>query len=637
MIRSWRGTARVSVITLVAVAAGCDGSVPIKPEIDGGAGDRTGAPGSDQNPAVDLAPPADVIPGVDWLDRLDLPPPKEATSPEDRQTPPDVRLPPDFWVPDVAAPPDAAAPAMPHPEARALVLGRARLVGDVLSACSNQSTGSFSADRWCAFTLPHTLPGRTQLWVINATKAIAGAGVRCDPAMPAADPNCKLLTTELWTAVPQDGPAHPTTHRFDGDTLVFHARSSSTLDPYVGPIYAWRPGWPEPRQLSQGTRALTCGAHFGAELAICIEDLTDVAPLQFTLTAGPLGGLKTIARIVPTRPGTMSSQWSVAMSRSGEYLIYSTGGTLREQLESLYVVRTADIATATIVTPTKVADNISRWRLSVDGRQIFYLRGYNYSAEGDPSGNMMVADFPALTNERMLAAKVGLFQVLFDGTETNRGLGFFQDVVINRGTYKIMRDIAAPAATSTVATGVSSISISRNLDYVFFSREFDLGLSDAWVARADGTGSPCQLTASLEAAAFGTTFTLDSRLVFWADRVDRTTGVGEGWHSPVEGCGNPSARKKFAERIDFWFADRGEWLVYADNGDGVTSDLKVASLAGGTGVGAAALVQERISRLFGILPGFEALLFSITGGAGSDGLYAYRRTAFGGVRDGGGN
>jgi hypothetical protein len=621
---------RVSLMALVTAAVACDGSPALKPMVDSGTTPPDGAPPlADVTvpPLPDVALPEDRGFGPDaTLPRMDsgaedVPPVR----------PIDVRPPTDLPQIEAALPRDLMPPTMLHPRARALATGRARLVGDTLSVCSNQTTGSFSADRWCAFTLPYRLPGRTELWVINATKAIAGTPVKCDPNAPTADPNCKLLTTELWTSQPTDGPAHPETHRFDGDTLVFHAFSSSTLDPYVGPIYAWRPGWPEPRQLSQGTRAYTCGAHFGAELALCIEDLTDVAPLQFNLTAGPLGGLKTMARITPTRPGTQSSQWSVTLTRAGDHVVFSTGGPAREQTEALYVVRTADIAGAATITPTKVADNISRWRLSVDGKQIFYLRNYNYSTEGDPSGNLMVADFPSLMNERMLAAKVGLFQVLSDGTETNRGLGMFQDVVINKGNYRIMRDVAMPAALATVATGVSSITLSRNLDYAWFSKEIDVnvGLTDAWIARTDGTGTPCQLTSSIQGALFGSPFTPNSRMVLWVDRVDTTDGVGEGWYSPVEGCGAAS-RKKFADRIDYWFADGNEWLVYSDGGVFQTSDLKVAPTPGGNTIGAPTVVQQSISRLFGIVPGFQALLFSISGSAGSDGLYAIPRSAFAG-------
>ena len=577
MRRSWWPTAGVALVAVLA--AGCDGSIRRPDVTDGAASDGPDGLGDYRAPVRDLAAAADTLP---------------------RDYPPPPRYPPTVVV-----------PGSPY-----------HLVGDTISACSHQRAGNFSAERWCAFTMRRPLPGATELWVINVTRAIGGAAVRCDPAMPDGDPSCKRLTSELWTAEPAEGPAHPETHRFEGDTLIFHAQSRSTLDAYVGPIFAWRPGWPEARQLSRGQRALTCSAHASAELAWCIEDLTETGPLRFDLTAGPLGGLKTIARIVPTRPGTMSSQWGVTFTRSGDYLVYSTGGTTPDEVESLYLVRTADLATAATVTPTKVADDLSRWRLSVDGRQIHHLRRYNYSTGGDPAGDLMVADFPALTGERLLATRVALFQVLSDGSEVNRGLAYVQDVVGNQGTYKIMRDIARPAATSTVAAGASSITLSPDLEHVFYATRGDRNVSDRWVGRADGAGAPCRLVAAsnVQLVSPGPVFSPDSRLVFWADSAERDGAAFEGWYSPVEGCG-PSSGRKFADRIATWLFDGGDRIFYAENHAATMVDLKVAPLGGGAGVGAF-IRQARIGRRFAILPGFEVIVFTIAGAATSDGFHA---------------
>lgn len=615
MLRPSSAPIAASLLSLMVVSAGCDGDSPAVV----GDGGRFDAPTN--------APMEGGVRPIDARMTTDLP--------------------------VVEAQPDKPPPPPPNMASKAIALGRARLVGDTASACSNQvpAMGAPTPDRWCAFTLPFQLPGRTELWVVNVTKMLANVPVKCDSRNPTGDPNCKLLTTELWTAEPAEGPTHPDTHRFDGDTLVFHAKSTSTLDAYVGPIFAWRVGWPEARQLSQGNRAYTCGAHFSAEMALCIEDLSDTAPLQFNLTAGPLtstanptgSGLKTLARITPTRPGTQSSQWSVTFTRTGDYVLYSTGGTMREQVENLYLVKTSDITpTATMIPSMKVADNISRWRLSVDGKQIYYLKAYNYSTEGDPAGNLMAADFPTLANEKMLMPKVGLFQVLFDGTENNRGLGMFENVVVNKGNYKIMRDINMPTMVSTVATGVSSIAISRDLQYVYFSKEFDQGLSDAYVGRADGTGTPCTLTTSIQAALFGSPFTFNSSMVMWVDLVDRADGVGEGWYAPVAGCGTAANKKKFTDRVDYWFFYRDQGLIYSDDGQGIgvggTATLKLAPLTGGgTAVGMFTGVQQQMSRLFAITPNFEAVIFSISGSANaaSDGLYLYSMIPFVGARDGG--
>src|SRR4051812_5459561 len=220
--------------------------------------------------------------------------------------------------------PDAPPPPPPNPESVLIVPGRARLVGTHFTACTNAVPASGNGDRWCAFSLPNKQIGLTDLWVINMTKTLAsGVPPKCD----GTDANCKLLIppggvaamgTQLWTGQPMDGPIHPTTHRFDGDTLIFHARAPDTVDQYAGPIFAWRPGWDAPKQISAGNAAYSCSAHFTAEVVVCIENLSTAMPLQFDLTGGKLAGpIKTIKHIIASKAGTTSSQWRASLTRDG--------------------------------------------------------------------------------------------------------------------------------------------------------------------------------------------------------------------------------------------------------------------------------------------------------------------------------
>src|SRR5262245_52133585 len=60
------------------------------------------------------------------------------------------------------------------PVTKRLVTGSAKLVGDWLASCTNQVPASGNGDRWCAFIRPGALLGKSELWVINVTKAKDG-------------------------------------------------------------------------------------------------------------------------------------------------------------------------------------------------------------------------------------------------------------------------------------------------------------------------------------------------------------------------------------------------------------------------------------------------------------------------------
>ena len=72
--------------------------------------------------------------------------------------------------------------------------------------------------------------------------------------------------------------------------------------------------------------------------------------------------------------------------------------------------------------------DVASWQFSPDGRQIFFLRGFNYGAEGRPTGTLAVADFPSGANPRELQPRVGRFQVHGDAGGPARAIGLYQDV-----------------------------------------------------------------------------------------------------------------------------------------------------------------------------------------------------------------
>ena len=57
--------------------------------------------------------------------------------------------------------------------------------------------------------------------------------------------------------------------------------------------------------------------------------------------------------------------------------------------------------------PTQVGGpGVSRWTLNAAGTKWFYLKDYNYNREGEPSGTLYMADFPAGGNEVKIQSAV---------------------------------------------------------------------------------------------------------------------------------------------------------------------------------------------------------------------------------------
>jgi hypothetical protein len=527
--------------------------------------------------------------------------------------------------------PDAPPPPPANPMSKLIVPGRARLVGTHFTSCTNAVPASAGGDRWCAFTLPNKQIGLTDLWVINMTKTLAsGVAPKCD----GTDPNCKLLIpkganaaqgTQLWTGQPMDGPIYPTTDRFDGDTLIFHAQADENVDQYSGPIFAWRPGWPEPLQISQGKTAYSCSAHFTAETFVCIENLSTTMPLTFDLTGGKLQtGAKPIKKIYPFVAGSQSSQWRAALNRDGSLLAFSTGGATAMEPETLYTTKFDAPEMVTMVKP-----RMSRWSISADGTKIYYLANYNYNTMGAPAGTMTMADFPSGLNEKTLAPMVGAIQVLgIDNVD--KGIGFFDNVVAGKADYKIMKDRNVPSGVVTVVTNIGGVlALTRDMQYLYFYKDFDQDnqtTTDGYIVTTAGGGTPCTLTSTLESDQYGAPFTRNGQMVMWVDNVDQIDGVGEGWVANPAGC---TGRKKFSDKMDFWFMHGDDGMVYSDEGVLDYSSLKHMTFPGGKDVGQPTEVQKQVNRIYAILPNFDALIYTIVNASASmDGLYSYSMVPF---------
>jgi hypothetical protein len=114
--------------------------------------------------------------------------------------------------------------------------------------------------------------------------------------------------------------------------------------------------------------------------------------------------------------------------------------------------------------------------------------------------------------------------------------------------------------------------------------------------------------------------------VFWADNIDQIDGVGEGWVANPDGC---TGRKKFSDKIDFWFFRNNDGMVFSDQAVLDYATLEAMSFPGGNSLGVPTLLQRQVSRIYGILPDFKAVLFTVVNSpADTDGIYAVTNLPF---------
>jgi hypothetical protein len=502
------------------------------------------------------------------------------------------------------------------------------LAGSGESACSHQVPASGPGDRWCAFYQVDATSA--ELWVINVTKAANGQ-VACD----GTDANCLRLTEDLWLGQPEDEggnlipPFFPVFNQFTGDTLIYYADSEVGDEFYVGPVYAWRPGWKKGKRISTA-KGYTCFGHPRADVATCIDNVAvEANVVRFDLRAGRLQGgesadstLPLIDKITPSHSNRVE-KWHSDFTPNGDVFLYSTGRT-REDKEVLYAVRTDEAGQQD--KRVTLSQDATRWQISNDSQRVYYLKGFDYSNAGDHAGTLAVLDLPTGANGADLVPKVGSFQVLQDGTSADRGLAYMENYVKGRATLKVMKDRAAPGSSVQVAMGVVDFTMSPDLRFALISRESNsgTGTDDAYIAKVDGSPA-CALQMKKTTRRLGEPFLRSGGLVLWADNFDPRLGLGELWSAKPDGC---AGAKKVLSDVAVWYpiGDRG--IVAYDDSDGDFGTLKFAPLTNGSEIGAFTKIQEQVDRLTTSVVGAgEALVFSVTNTvpAGAAGIYLFNK------------
>jgi hypothetical protein len=534
---------------------------------------------------------------------------------------PDATVLPDA-TPDTAKPTDGSgaagsdgglAPPMAAATSKLIVPAGATLVGSGDTACTNQTPAP--GDRWCAFRKPGTTLGYNELWVINVTKA-ATAAVKCDTT----DANCIRLSTALY----EDESAGFSLNEFNGDTLIYYEEPSRAPDGFTGVIRGWRPGWAGGRKLTTDT-GIACAGHLTSAAVLCIEN-SFVDPAQTMQTIDLHAGIVTDANggLLPKVDTILSraqidpdgvQKWHVDLSPDGASVGWSSRAT-PTGLEILKVQRIGDDASR-----KTVASDVSEWAISRDGARWLWLSKFNYNVAGAPSGTLQSAAFPDGSDVKTLAETVGEF-----ASTGAKSILYRAKMKDFSGDMLLMPDRDAPATISMLDQGVAFVfDYSKDAGHVVYTKNveelqtFGVTVFDLHGVANDGK-RPCVMAAT--AIGFLQPDLIASGEVSAWGRLNSVTGEVEGVYTNLTTC----MTKKYANEILSWTPIASEGYVYLDelslDPDLNEATLRYAKLDQGMLPAKGTQIQTRAQfRYATLLPTLPAVVYEVSSGAGTDGLY----------------
>jgi hypothetical protein len=447
---------------------------------------------------------------------------------------------------------------------RRLLSGPISLIGGGVSGCSHGET----TERWCGFSRPSTTEAgsASELWVINVSKALAGGAVSCDRD----GPDCFRLTSKLFTGSQLWGVYFPYADRFEGDTLIFYADAPDDVpDPYVGPVFAWRPGWTKARQLTSAGGG-QCFAPHRAAVAFCTESVVaQQNPDQLVpnvraldLLAGPIddpsgGPLPKVDQLAADGPARLEAR--ARFSARGEYFAYSYFSEAREQ-ETVKIIGTV---AAGRVAPSSGPLNAAQWEISHDATKIYYLQGVDRKLGELAEGTLMMADFPSGDSVTALRANVASFELLGAREEVfsdlDRGVAFYTLGPQDSWTFSLMSDRSRPGDVQQIGRQPEGAEVATDGRHAVYRESQD---EDSYASHADGT-STCRLTIDRRAETYGTHFTDSGQRVTWIEYNRDDSGSEEGWYARPEDC---SQKTKFGDYVTS-YSLVGDDFVLFNGGD----------------------------------------------------------------------
>jgi hypothetical protein len=507
--------------------------------------------------------------------------------------------------------------------------GNPMVIGSFAGSCTNQP-GS-TADRWCGFA--RTGPaGDNELWVFNISRVLAGEKVSCEPG--ANDPRCVRLSTTLWTEMqPASGDRHPAAHRFIGDTLVFLAHpASGPNEAFDGDVMAWRPGWAAPHWIATGSAGV-CSFDEASDAALCFENYrnTDAMGLAVDLSAGRLGdGTADLpfidSLLLLTSEDRMlkrSGRYQAALSPGGEYVLWSARpDETAAAKEILYLLKLGTPPAGKKVLGT----DVSRWRVSADGRKLFWLKAPGFTSPTMILGGLEAVDFPSGLNLKGFEAAVRSY------FEVPRPVPMVPGLVVLSGytqlRYFPSRDVGFGSGVTLDTNTTATRRFDTGGSFLTFSHTInpdDSSLSDLQVIPLDPPRTPCAAVTTTTAYS-QPVFSSSGRYLLADTEPPEQDRTGELLRIESRGC----VQTKVADRTyQFTRVPGDRFLVTAENLP--LRRLGMASLfvlhPPGEAGGAAERVQENLAGTFGLLQrsdqsnDYVHVVFTLSAGWKSDGVY----------------
>jgi hypothetical protein len=478
--------------------------------------------------------------------------------------------------------------------------GSVALAGSGGDSCTHQQPAA--GDRWCGTIATSTDdPERSDLWVINISRANAGVAIRCD----GTDDNCLRLTNNVFLY----SPNYPA---FKGDTLIFSADSTAADQDFTGPVFAWRPGCTAGRRLTANTGNL-CVAHDTAPVAYCFQNISRTTEeVSYELLAGELpavggGTLPKLENVLVRAAADPRDvhKFEVRLSPNGKDIAWSARPTATGT-ETLKTQKLSDDASR-----KTVAVDISRWAISADGTKYFWLRGFNHDTGGAASGTLQMASFPDGAAQTTLVPDVGEF-----GEVGSKGIVFRAGLRAGAGALKVMADRDSPATIKTLDNGVRAVwAIKPDGSGAIYSKTHDepTELYDLHLSTVTAP-SPCALVP--EALSPGLASFSGGSIVSFG-RFAAETSRFDAFYAPVDTC----RPELLASDISRWESIGQEGYIWQDNTAaenlGVIrySLFRDGLLLPGVPV---ALASPYYSVL---LPSLPVIVYTIETNTGRDGLY----------------
>jgi hypothetical protein len=392
------------------------------------------------------------------------------------------------------------------------------------------------------------------------------------------------LTQTLWTEESFLGPHQSHAHRFQGDTLFFHADAlpGRPDDPYTGGVWAWRPGWDKARRLA--SKGYDCYGHASAAVALCIDNTTYevTTPVEFDLRAGRLDDVAGDMLPVVDHPRFSVADrhhgFRIGFSNDGQYLIYTSAATADAATPRLRIVKMDNLATSTA---SEILSDVMQWELSLDGTKIFYLTDFD---DVVGAGRLTMADFPSGANVQSSPFRTGKYVVVSGAKGEDRGIGFFVEPGGRfLSEYRLIASRNAFTTSELVfryTNPLEDFQISVDSQYVGYAKADPTQGFNGYIVRSDGTRE-CILNSERDHPAFEYSFLPSSEVVFWVEEAPDSSDFQDAWFGNPDGCRD---RRLFAQHIAFYTSVRNAGLIFGDALDLVTDtfQLKYAAFERGT-------------------------------------------------------